>query len=213
MEEENKCLYCFDENVQLLKYSNCNHSVYCKECYVNNILENFKQSLDDHIEHKFGIVNCLICKKENSFISGCSIKDINYLITDNEKQTDFYNFIEKLLKVTKVGNCNIKQLVNTILEIYIELFNKYGKPILLKANQSEILLQICIDNGIMNLQNNHKIRNLLVALSFEPWNVDKNIGGCGVCYHGNMGDIPGVYGGFKILYYNHLKMIDNGGWF
>lgn len=61
---------------------------------------------------------------------------------------------------------------------------------LLSVKTVEKLLEICNKNKDVHPSDTYILRNYLVSLCMFPWNIDINKGSSGVCYHGNMGEIP-----------------------
>ena len=57
---------------------------------------------------------------------------------------------------------------------------------LFTVSESEQLLM----NSRNDLPSFYKFQNLVVAMCTEPWNVDTRLGGSGVCYFGNMAEVP-----------------------
>jgi hypothetical protein len=49
--------------------------------------------------------------------------------------------------------------------------------------------------------------NQLVAMCSDPWDVDTNLGACGVCYFGNLGEKPpSVLERMKLLLSNRREL-------
>ena len=55
------------------------------------------------------------------------------------------------------------------------------------------------DKGKFSEKNGYIVKNIIVRLCNQPWDVDSRLGGCGVCYFGNLGDKPTLHDGLLIL--------------
>jgi Zinc finger, C3HC4 type (RING finger) len=49
---------------------------------------------------------------------------------------------------------------------------------------------------------NYEVQNAVVRLCIKPWLVDVKLGGCGVCYHGNLGHPPDLHSAIQLKHYN-----------
>jgi hypothetical protein len=68
----------------------------------------------------------------------------------------------------------------------------------LSIAQAETILIKAKDEGLSV----HYIQNNVVKLCNQPWDVNSELGGCGVCYYGNFGDRPFLQKAIDILNYN-----------
>jgi hypothetical protein len=79
----------------------------------------------------------------------------------------------------------IKSTVDYWIKVVYGLKLIFGTS-LLNVDQCEMLLNI-VDTVPKDAS---CLKNFLVALCDTPWKVDINLGSFGVCYYGNLGDVP-----------------------
>ena len=69
----------------------------------------------------------------------------------------------------------------------------------LSLAQAESILIKAKDEGLLN----YLIQNNIVKLCNQPWLVNKDLGGSGICYHGNFGKIPSLEMAIQLLKRNN----------
>ena len=127
-------------------------------------------------------------------------------ITPKDKQNSFFEFLRNYLRIQSPGRIVIDKLKTTICETYQDLYQENKVPIYISVSMSEQLLKIAQEKQIFEIKpSGHQIKNLLVALCENPWDVDVAVGGYGVCYHGNMGEPPTFPQAMQVLIRNHRE--------
>lgn len=189
-DNEDICVICLDQliNVKLLS---CKHSCLCSVCYI----ELFHQNN--------GIILCPLCRTTNKSAYVANLEEITNIFI-NERGNDFFDFLKSYFRLISVPD-KIDGVLDTIHDNYITLDSKGP---CLSIEQVEILLKLVIDKGFFISKNSNRLRNLLVALCREPWNIDVNLGTHGVCYYGNLGEIPSVNKAIILLHGNHRSLIN-----
>jgi len=177
IEEEKECVICYEEDVKLIKFKWCKHKCICLDCYLKM----------DPINEP---IKCPLCRGEIRYTDGYNKSEaINKIFYDD---TIYYNFLKNYL-----STITLPQRENTIYESYENI------PLKMKFTvyQCECLLDI-IKNS-----DEYILRHMIVSMCREPWNIDVKLGKSGVCYYGNMGEIPYDLGDMlKIIIKNHESM-------
>jgi len=82
------------------------------------------------------------------------------------------------------------------------VWESVGNSQFLSVDQTETLLKLA-----PSCYEKYKWMNRLVAMCREPWRVGVDLGGCGVCYFGNLGDEPNdAFEAFRLWYQNRKAL-------
>ncbi len=123
-----------------------------------------------------------------------------------EEQGLLYDLLEFLLrKPARVANeTNVLSATEGLCESYAAYQYSMEKPsTMLSVKQTEELLEKIVS---IEVKNKYRLQNALVAMCNLPWSVDVHLGGSGVCYYGNLGEIPSTLEmAVGILRKNHLS--------
>ena len=68
----------------------------------------------------------------------------------------------------------------------------------LSLTQTEALLLRAQELGLLD----HRIQHALVRLCNQPWQVNRDLGGSGICYYGNFGETPFLQAGLSLVLAN-----------
>ena len=130
---------------------------------------------------------CTLCSKNIIWIAalednGAVVAKLAQIYKESEL---LYTSIQSLIRGSDIRKC-----ATLILQVAEDGY--------LSVAQTESLLISARDKSLLN----HDMQNTLVKLCNQPWLVNKDLGGCGICYFGNLGQIPLIHEAIKILAYN-----------
>lgn len=200
MEEEDKsCVVCLDNDVEieLVEPKKCSHKCLCIGCY----LKLSKMMTTETI-------TCPLCRTETRFAYGSAKKLCSVLYSDRLND-DFFKFLKNYVKILTPFS-NMEKISETIRGGYKDMFLKNEKYPLLTVDQVEIILKMAFDVKLDVNNSFHKFQHLLVCLCIHPWTVSIPLASSGVCYHGNMGDMPTLKRGKDLIMENQKSIFDGG---
>lgn len=178
-----ECAICFEER-KCVMFFPCRHQAVCQRCMLQSWL----------LANTSAGYKCCLCRQKVTSVSRIDLPtDYDFMehfpadlqsLLDDDTCTLLYLGIKRMLK------CHPKipadSIFNNTVKSYRQLSKGEKRPLHISVDQCEILLQAAEQQGILT----YEFKNLFVALCVVPWKVDRKLGGCGVCYHGNFGDLP-----------------------
>jgi len=203
---------------QLLTFRSCKHSCICQECYFKDRMRHFYSFTYQNSNKKLPSILCANCKEETFYMVGGITKKIVEQIVDSKEQQNFYTNLHRYFRSLRIGYIDYNGIHHTILGLYREFVGKNSRAIFLTVNQCESLLKIAQEKNIFEkdsrtgryiLDKSYMLRNVLVALCIHPWNVDKQLGFHGICYHGNLGEEPDLADAFNLLHRNFCHFLED----
>jgi len=180
----NECVICLEgkEDFNIVEFIKCKHFCVCIKCFVK-----VEFSINHLIQLKAFSDKCPLCRGTIcSIFSTCNCNLLAKKICDKKSATRYFKFVKNYLNIIPKGILQEGKIINTIIDTYNFISEKKNSICLISSEQSEILLKITLDRQI---QFNNLI-NLLVIICRNSWAIDVAVGGHGVCYFGNFGELP-----------------------
>lgn len=184
------CCICLDKKA-IVTLRPCKHECLCVRCLLTTKAGNSN-------------IYCPICRAEVKWYdSTASINDcLECMFRDDELIFKALESYFGNLSSGAIDNTDeIKKTVYDVFEAICNL-NKESYP-LLTVEHTNSLLKLCVEKHIHTLHKNYILKNILVSMCKQPWDVDGALGTHGVCYHGNMGDKPSLKEGIALIQSNY----------
>jgi chorismate mutase len=106
--------------------------------------------------------------------------------------TKFPFFLEraKTITATNVSTNNEENIRNQLIFLLKDIHAEYKENpfFFLNLSQTTELLEIFTVAHLGNIM--YQFQNTVCAMCFEPWCIKKSLGGCGIGYFGNRGQLP-----------------------
>jgi hypothetical protein len=198
---EDSCCVCLDA-VPNVRFFPCRHVVSCAGCFLKEKLATGKPAKTAS--------KCPVCR---STVTYYSTTDAHPAI-QNILRTHALDLDEDCCAALKAvcvamirPNTTVRRAVRAIVEAQHTFSEGFVKPraLLTVAQTEQLLMQARSSFGAS--EDSYMMINLLVAICQEPWDVDRDVGSHGVCYHGNMGEKPSLITGVDVLFYNHRLIL------
>jgi hypothetical protein len=129
----------------------------------------------------------------------------------DEEQGLLFNTLELLLRkpARMAKESDVISAAEGVCEAYVSYQYSMEKPsTMLSVEQTEKLLEMVAP---IEFKNKYRLNNALVAMCKLPWGVSVCLGGSGVCYYGNFGEMPHTLKiAIDILHKNHLSLMQKG---
>ena len=182
------CVLCKGREA-LIGYSLCKHKVYCLTCF------------DDHnVYDEHRPISCKNCDQQgwgrflvrpgNPSITAKTAAD---RLTNDESADLLAAALRAVIDTCANLRLPDSQHIESAFVNQYQLFAlTYMLYPLLKVDQCENLLTAAKRAGFYEMKSGYKLRNILVSFCRYPWLVSVDIGSHGVCYHGNMGELPDI---------------------
>lgn len=185
-----KCIICLDADA-MIKVSPCRHQNFCLECILQ-----IKIRQDKCPCCRGEIRNLICCCGQDNCRHKVSKKCGRYIFS--KSPLIFSQFLTDYLTMQNLETCDMNGVIKTISDTYQECQRSTLWPHGLSVDQIETYLSLVQTQ----LNGAYKLRKLLVALCQTPWLISGKLGGCGVCYHGNLGETPQIMECYDLLMKN-----------
>lgn len=190
------CRTCLMRKAEVIVGS-CGHACYCLRCLVDS--GQWSNEGRASTCPACGAVQRAYYRGVGALHTAARVADAVCTPTGGTALFDTLNNMFATLESLRINDIAI--LVNScsqLAALEIENWSPRFLPFMSVA-QCEQLLQRCQTNGITALAGGHRMQHVLVSLCRHPWAVDAALGQSGVCYHGNMGDVPSLCGVMRTL--------------
>ena len=182
---EVECAICLDRNATL-KFFPCKHKICCIGCYAH---------LSDRV--------CPYCRTKINYVMITGYSMDSFVIEQTIDEIIPSDNESKLFRILKpiLTALTSNFVMPKMLAIYNDLNASCADlpKLTLTPSQANALLTIASAKELTLLAHGYMLTKSIVAMCRQPWHVDKNLGGCGLCYNGNFGDVPDLDLGIKIL--------------
>ncbi len=177
------CEICFEENVELLKFSPCYHICCCAKCFFglqgwNGIMKDSKS-------------NCPLCRTaiKRAFFTGTLESKLQYAFSDS-----FILFSSISTMITCAPQSSTPEdLINMLVHCWKVCKEQMDEqhltklPLLTDSEAKSVLQQLKCKFG--SDLDDDAIQRWLLSLCRTPWNL-KHFNGSAVCYNGYFGEEP-----------------------
>jgi len=188
------CIQC-DKTEACIGFARCKHMAYCVDCF--RARELFNKPLP---------VLCVRCHEPgwNSFFAApgnaaTTAKAIADLYTNTSSANILSAALGGVIDTCKTLRVQKGEPIKeAMLHQYKSAAMGYDRYPLLAVDQCEALLSLAGHSGFYDLEGGYILRNVLVSFCRYPWLVSVDLGSHGVCYHGNMGEMPDLCGTFRL---------------
>lgn len=204
-EPSTECVVCMDTEVNIT-FINCKHTCICFKCYMKLIDDKYN-------------IKCPMCRQMNDCVSYNKFNDrmneankLANVLYDDEKEceNDLFLFVKSYIRKLSPSR-DTHDIIKNICEYYNDVCADKQNDIGVKINISHIqeILKIAHDRGLIQTKNGYKLQHLFVAMSISPWSVPLSLASSGICYYGNMGDIPNPIQNINLHKSNHKSVLLN----
>ena len=193
VDDDNKCYICM-ENIQQVFCNTCHKNPCCFDCYI-------KIALNNKIKHECPLCNGpwykLLFMGSDEQWKDESIKLGKIMTKETPKY--FEKWIKSYIKMVSNSTTDkdIPIIINTIINTY---FDEIKSLSFLSVDLIEKLL--IISDKLNGIPKAYALKNCLVSMCSCPFAINIKLGGCGLCYHGNFGEVPSLDRYIKLLIYN-----------
>lgn len=179
-DKKEECSICLGDFDRLCVFSPCKHSCVCLTCYL-------EIDCDPILKMTPTIKECPLCRTEIRYCNHSDLSNPENNFQSLEGQGEFYKFAVSYITILpKISDA--QGFVETVVHAYQNVVEKHKRPCLLSTHQTEVLLTKMREGGHSKDPTSYwRFNNLFVCLCATGWDVDSNLGGCGVCYFGNTG--------------------------
>ena len=186
---EAECAVCLDAKPNVLL--TCRHACICTVC--------LRELLQD------GVLKCPLCRHERNqavlLDMKSSLTDVARDMDHRELDDTLYRLLLALLEIASTTTFNPTQVWDTIQAYY------KTTPGVISVDQAESLLTMAEKKNLPLHKEYYGIQALIVILTSFPWSVDVRLASSGVCYYGNMGNVPSLIMMANLYTANHDKIL------